>query len=238
MIDLYYWPTSNGHKTTIYLEEALLPYRIVPVNISKGDQFKPEFLAISPNNRMPAIVDDAPADGGAPISVFESGAILVYLAEKTGKFMPADVRGKTRVQEWLFWQMGGLGPMSGQRGHFINHARKDGSNAYALERYSKETDRLHSVLDRQLAGRDYVAGAYSIADMACYPWCVSAGRYGTTYEQYPNVRAWMARMAARPAVAKAYEIGKPFESQRASDEEARDILYGQSGDSVKKMSGG
>ena len=238
MIDLYYWPTSNGHKITIYLEEAQLPYRIVPVNISKGDQFKPEFLAISPNNRMPAIVDAAPADGGAPISVFESGAILVDLAEKTGKFLPADVRGKTRVQEWLFWQMGGLGPMSGQRGHFINHAPKDGSNAYALERYSKETDRLHSVLDRQLAGRDYIAGAYSIADMACYPWCVSAGRYGTTYEQYPNVRAWMARMAARPAVAKAYEIGKPFESQRASDEDARNILYGQSGDSVKKMSGG
>lgn len=238
MIDLHYWPTSNGHKITIYLEEAALPYTIKPVNISKGDQFKPDFLKISPNNRMPAIVDNAPADGGAPIPVFESGAILVYLAEKTGKFMPRDVRGKTKVQEWLFWQMGGLGPMSGQRGHFINHAPKDGSSAYALERYSKETDRLHSVLDRQLAGHDYIAGDYSIADMACYPWCVSAGRYGTTYESYPNVRAWMARMAARPAVQKAYEIGKPFESQRASDEEAKKILYGQSGDSVKRMAGG
>jgi GST-like protein len=237
MIDLYYWPTSNGHKITIYVEEAQIPYRIVPINISKGDQFKPDFLKISPNNRMPAIVDHAPADGGAPISVFESGAILVYLAEKTGRFMPRDVRGKTRVQEWLFWQMGGLGPMSGQRGHFINQAPQP-ANAYGLERYSKETDRLHSVLDRQLAGKDYIAGEYSIADMASYPWCVSAGRYGTTYEQYPNLRAWMARMAARPAVQKAYEIGKPYEAQRASDEEAKKILYGQSGDSVRQMSGG
>ena len=237
MIDLYYWPTSNGHKITIYVEEAQIPYTIKPINISKGDQFKPDFLNISPNNRMPAIVDNAPADGGAPISVFESGAILVYLAEKTGKFMPKDVRGKTKVQEWLFWQMGGLGPMSGQRGHFINQAPQP-ANAYGLERYSKETDRLHLVLDKQLTGRDYIAGDYSIADMACYPWCVSAGRYGTTYENYPNLRAWMARMAARPAVKKAYEIGKPYESQRASDDEAKKILYGQSGDSVKKMAGG
>lgn len=236
MIDLHYWPTSNGHKVTIYLEEAGLPYTIKPVNISKGDQFKPEFLAISPNNRMPAIVDNAPVDGAEPIAVFESGAILVYLAEKTGRFMPTDVRGKTKVQEWLFWQMGGLGPMSGQRGHFINQAPQP-ANAYGLERYSKETDRLHSVLDRQLAGKDYIAGSYSIADMACYPWCVSAGRYGTTYEAYANVRGWMARMAARPAVAKAYEIGKPFESQRASDDEAKKILYGQSAESVKRMSG-
>jgi GST-like protein len=233
MIDLYYWPTSNGHKITIFLEEAGIPYRIVPVNISKGDQFKPDFLAISPNNRMPAIVDNAPADGGAPISVFESGAILVYLAEKSGQFMPKDVRGRTRLQEWLFWQMGGLGPMSGQRGHFINQAPQP-ANAYGLERYSKETDRLHAVLDKQLAGKDYITGDYSIADMACYPWCVSAGRYGTTYERYANIRAWMTRMAARPAVMKAYEIGKPYESQRASDEEARKILYGQTGDSVKR----
>lgn len=237
MIDLHYWPTSNGHKITIYVEEAQIPYRIVPVNISKGDQFKADFLKISPNNRMPAIVDHQPADGGAPISVFESGAILVYLAEKTGLFLPKDVRGKTKVQEWLFWQMGGLGPMSGQRGHFINQAPQP-ANAYGLERYSKETDRLHSVLDKQLAGKDYVAGEYSIADMACYPWCVSAGRYGTTYDQYPSLRAWMARMAARPAVQRAYEIGKPYESQRASDEEAKKVLYGQSGDSVKRMSGG
>ena len=237
MIDFHYWPTSNGHKITIYLEEAGLPYTIKPVNISKGDQFKPDFLEISPNNRMPAIVDNQPADGGAPISVFESGAILVYLAEKSGKFMPADVRAKTKVQEWLFWQMGGLGPMSGQRGHFINQAPQP-ANAYGLERYSKETDRLHSVLNRQLAAKDYITGAYSIADMACYPWCVSAGRYGTDYANYANIRGWMARMAARPAVKKAYEIGKPYEGQRASEEEAKKVLYGQSGDSVKRMSGG
>ena len=236
MIDLHYWPTSNGHKITIFVEEAGVPYTIKPVNISTGDQFKPDFLTISPNNRMPAIVDNAPSDGGAPISVFESGAILVYLAEKTGMFMPSDARGKAHVQEWLFWQMGGLGPMSGQRGHFINNAPKEG-NTYALERYSKETDRLHSVLDRQLQGRDYIAGAYSIADMACYPWCVSAGRYGSTYEAYPALKGWMARMAARPAVAKAFEIGKPYESQRATGEEAKRILYGQTADTVKRMSG-
>ncbi|MGE4167474.1 MAG: glutathione S-transferase N-terminal domain-containing protein [Xanthobacteraceae bacterium] len=237
MIDLYYWPTSNGHKITIYVEEAGIPYQIKPVNISKGDQFKPEFLAFSPNNRMPAIIDNAPADGGKPISVFESGAILVYLAEKTGKFMPKDVRGKTEVQEWLFWQMGGLGPMSGQRGHFINHAPKDG-NDYALKRYSNETNRLHGVLDKRLAGREYICGEISIADMACYPWCVSAGRYGTTYDEFPALKAWMARMAARPAVKKAYEIGKQYEGQRASDEEARKIMYGQTAASVAKAAGG
>ena len=235
MLDLHYWPTSNGHKITIYVEEAGLPYTIVPVNISKGDQFKPEFLAISPNNRMPAMVDRAPADGGAAISVFESGAILVYLAEKTGKFMPKDVRGKTAVQEWLYWQVGGLGPMSGQRGHFKQHA--PAGSDYALERYSKEVGRLHGVLDRQLAGRQYVASDYSIADMACYPWCVSAKRYGTDYVEFPNLKAWMERMAARPAVKKAYEIAKQYEGQRASDEEAKKILYGQTAESVAKMSG-
>ena len=234
MIDLHYWPTSNGHKITIFLEEAGLPYSIVPVNISKGDQFKPEFLSISPNNRMPAIVDRAPADGGAAIPVFESGAILVYLAEKTGKFCPADVRGKATVHEWLFWQMGGLGPMSGQRGHFVQHAPK-GGDTYALDRYSKETDRLHSVLDRQLTGRDYIVGAYSIADMACYPWCVSAKRYGTDYAKYANLRGWLARMEARPAVKAAYAKGEPYQAQRLPDEEARKFLYGQTAESVAGM---
>ena len=233
MIELHYWPTSNGHKITIFVEEAKIPYTIVPVNISKGDQFKPGFLSISPNNRMPAIVDKAPADGGEPISIFESGAILVYLAEKTGQFMPMDVRGRKAVLEWLFWQMGGLGPMSGQRGHFINVAPK--GNEYALERYSKETNRLHGVLDKRLAGREYICDTYSIADMACYPWCVSAKRYGTTYAEFPNVQAWMARMEARPAVQKAYEIGKPYESQRATDDEAKKILYGQSAASVSQL---
>ena len=235
MIDLHYWPTSNGHKITIFLEEAGLTYTIIPVNISKGDQFKPEFLKISPNNRMPAIVDRAPADGGAAISVFESGAILVYLAEKIGRFCPADVRGKTNVQQWLFWQMGGLGPMSGQRGHFVQHAPK-GGDSYALDRYSKEADRLHSVLDRQLAGRDYVCGEYSIADMACYPWCVSAKRYGTDYAKYDHLRGWFERMGARPAVKAAYDKGKPFESQRLPDDEAKKFLYGQTADTVASLS--
>lgn len=170
MIELYYWPTPNGHKITIFLEEAALPYRIVPVDISAGDQFKPEFLAISPNNRMPAIIDHAPADGGAPISVFESGAILVYLAEKIGRFLPTALRSRKTVFEWLFWQVGGLGPMAGQNHHFVQYAPK--SIPYAIDRYVRETSRLYAVLDRRLAEVEWVAGDYSIADMAIYPWIV------------------------------------------------------------------
>ena len=171
MIDLYYWPTPNGHKITLFLEEAGLAYRVHPVNIGKGDQFLPEFLAISPNNKMPAIVDHAPADGGAPLSVFESGAILLYLAEKTGRFIPADLRGRAATLEWLFWQMGGLGPMSGQMGHFNVYAPE--RIPYAIERYVKETSRLYAVLNKHLSdGREFIAGDYSIADMACYPWIV------------------------------------------------------------------
>jgi GST-like protein len=167
MITLYYWPTPNGHKITIFLEEAGVPYRIFPVNIGEGEQFRPEFLAISPNNRMPAIVDDAPEDGGEPLSVFESGAILVYLAEKTGKFLPEDTRGRIRVLEWLFWQVGGLGPMAGQNHHFGRYAPQ--KIPYAIDRYVKETNRLYGVLDRQLAREPFLAGEYSIADMAAYP---------------------------------------------------------------------
>jgi GST-like protein len=168
MIELYYWTTPNGHKITIFLEEAEIPYRIVPINIGKGEQFSAEFLRISPNNRIPAIIDKAPADGGAPISVFESGAILQYLAEKTGRFLPSDLRARTEVMQWLFWQMGGLGPMAGQNHHFVQYAHE--RIPYAMERYVKETNRLYGVLDKRLDARAFVAGDYSIADMAIYPW--------------------------------------------------------------------
>src|SRR3978361_2059828 len=168
MIDLHYWPTPNGHKITIFLEETGLPYEIFPVNIGTGEQFIPEFLKIAPNNRMPAIVDHEPAGGGAPVSLFESGAILLYLAEKTGRFIPTDLRGRAEVLQWLFWQMGGLGPMLGQNHHFSQYAPE--KIPYAINRYVNETNRLYGVLDRRLADRDFVAGAdYTIADMACYP---------------------------------------------------------------------
>ncbi len=170
MIELYYWPTPNGHKITIFLEETGLDYQIIPVNIGTGEQFNPDFLKISPNNRMPAIIDRNPPDGGEPISVFESGAILLYLAEKTGQFLSSDLRQRKSVLEWLFWQVGGLGPMAGQNHHFNQYAPE--KIAYAIERYVKETNRLYGVLNRQLEGKEYLTGEYSIADMACYPWIV------------------------------------------------------------------
>lgn len=236
MIELYYWPTSNGHKITIFLEETGVPYEIRPINISKGDQFKPGFLAISPNNRMPAIVDTQPFDGGPPVSIFESGAILIYLAEKYGKFCPSDLRGRKTVYEWLFWQVGGLGPMAGQRGHFKQHAA--GKSDYALDRYEREVDRLQGVMDRRLAEREYLADRYSIADMACYPW-INSGvkRYGGSLSSFPNLTRWYNAIAARPAVVAAYKKGEPFESQRASAEEAAKVLYGQTADSVAKAAG-
>ena len=197
MIELYYWPTPNGHKITLFLEEAGLDYRIHPVDISAGDQFKPEFLAFSPNNRMPAIIDSAPADGGEPISVFESGAILVYLAEKTGQFMPADVRGRKTVLEWLFWQVGGLGPMAGQANHFLSYARED--IPYAKKRYADEVHRLFGVMNTRLGKVKYLGGAYSIADMACYSWVQSASRY-QPLDEFPNLAAWFERLGRRPAV--------------------------------------
>src|SRR5271154_3735636 len=188
MIDLYYWPTPNGHKITMFLQETGLEYRIVPVDISAGDQFKPEFLAFSPNNRMPAIIDHAPADGGEPINVFESGEILVYLAEKTGRFLPGDVRGRKTVLEWLFWQMAGLGPMAGQNHHFSRYAPE--KLPYAIDRYVKETNRLYGVLDRRLAGREFLAGDYSIADMAAYPWIIPHERQGQKLTDTPNLQRW------------------------------------------------
>ena len=224
MIDLYYWPTPNGHKITIFLEEAGLPYTIHKVDIGKGDQFKPEFLAISPNNRMPAIIDTAPADGGKPISVFESGAILQYLAEKTGKFLPADIRGRVEVMQWLFWQMGGLGPMAGQNGHFNVYAPE--KIPYAIDRYTKETNRLYGVLNKRLADREFVAGAYSIADMASYPWIVPHENHKQRLEDFPHLKRWFEAIKARPAVMKAYAAAGPSYAKPMSEDE-RKVLFGQ-----------
>jgi len=203
MIDLYYWTTPNGHKITIFLEEAELPYKVHPINIGKGEQFEPEFLKISPNNRIPAIVDN---EVGA-LSVFESGAILQYLAEKVGKFLPAgEPVGRFQVLQWLNWQMGGLGPMLGQNHHFSRYAPE--KIPYAIERYVKETARLYGVLDKQLQGREYIAGDYSIADMACYPWIVPHESQGQDLNNFVNVKAWFERMQARPAVQRAYAVAK------------------------------
>ena len=225
MIDLYYWTTPNGHKITIFLEEAELSYRIVPVNISKGDQFKPEFLAISPNNRMPAIVDHRPKDNGKPISVFESGAILLYLAEKTGKHLPSSLRERTQVMEWLFWQMGGLGPMAGQNHHFAHYAPE--KIPYAIDRYVRETNRLYGVLDRQLAGHEFIAGRYSIADMATYPWIVPHARQGQKLEDFPNLKRWFEAMRVRPAVVRAYARASEINTEPTVSEASRKILFGQ-----------
>ncbi len=209
MIELSYWTTPNGHKVTIFLEEAGVPYRITPINISKGEQFGEAFLKIAPNNRIPAILDTAPADGGEPISIFESGAILEYLAEKEGKFLPTAAREKYEVLQWLYWQMGGLGPMAGQNHHFVQYAPE--RIPYAMERYIKETNRLYGVLNKRLDGREYIAGAYSIADMACYPWIVPYERQQQKLEDFPHLKRWFETMAARPAVQRAYAGGKADE---------------------------
>ncbi|MBV1705247.1 MAG: glutathione S-transferase N-terminal domain-containing protein [Hyphomicrobiales bacterium] len=225
MIELHYWPTPNGHKVTIFLEEAGLPYEIKPVNIGKGEQFRPEFLAIAPNNRMPAILDRAPADGGAPIGVFESGAILQYLAEKTGKFLPADVRGRYDVLQWLYWQMGGLGPMAGQNHHFSAYAPE--KLPYAIKRYVDETNRLYGVLNRRLADRAFVGGEYSIADMAAYPWIVPYERQGQKLEDFPHVKRWFETIKARPAIIRAYEAGARVNPPAPMSDEAKKVLFGQ-----------
>jgi GSH-dependent disulfide-bond oxidoreductase len=225
MIDLYYWTTPNGHKITIFLEEAGLPYSIKPVNISKGEQFAPEFLAISPNNRIPAIVDLEPHDGKGPLSVFESGAILQYLAEKTGKFLPADLRGRTETMQWLFWQMAGLGPMAGQNGHFNNYAPE--KIPYAMNRYVKETERLYGVLDERLADREFIAGAYSIADMAAYPWIVPYERQGQNLNDFLNLKRWFEAIQRRDAVQRAYAMAKTINTAPTVTEESKSILFGQ-----------
>lgn len=203
MIELYSWPTPNGFKVSIFLEEAGLDHKVFPINIGNGDQFTPDFLAIAPNNRIPAIIDRDPPGGGKPISIFESGAILFYLARKIGQFIPQDPRGTMDVLQWLFWQVGGLGPMAGQNHHFNQYAPE--KIPYAMDRYTNETARLYGVLDRQLAGKEYVAGDYSIADMAIYPWIVPYENQKQNLDDFPDVKRWFATMQARPAVIRAYE---------------------------------
>jgi GST-like protein len=227
MIHLYYWPTPNGHKISMFLEEAGFPYEVHPVHIGRGDQFQPEFLAISPNNRIPAIVDDAPSDGLGPLSLFESGAILLYLAEKTGRFLSADPRQRVQTIEWLFWQVGGLGPMAGQNHHFCQYAPEP--IAYAIDRYVKETTRLYSVLDKRLTDREFIVDAYSVADMACYPWIVTHRRQRQNLSDFPHLKRWFEAIGARPAVQRAYAMGKDVSNRPVVDEQSRGILFGQTG---------
>jgi GST-like protein len=241
VIDLYYWPTPNGWKVSIALEEMKLPYETKYVNIGRGEQFEPEFLAISPNNRMPAIVDHDPPGGGEPISVFESGAILIYLAEKSGQFLPADVRGRAHVLEWLMWQMGGFGPMLGQNHHFNIYAPE--KVQYAIDRYVNETSRLYGVLDKQLADNEWICGDYSIADMATWGWVVPHDRQGIDLDQFANVRRWYDAMKERPAVQLGFSVGLEIRKamsqsqQGGMDEEARKQLFGQTADTVRKADG-
>jgi GST-like protein len=234
MFDLYYWTTPNGHKISIFLEEAGLPYNIKPVNIGKGEQFKAEFLGVSPNNRIPALVDDAPADGGKPIAIFESGAILLYLADKTGRFIARDLRARTETIQWLFWQMGNLGPMAGQNNHFSNYAVE--KLPYAIDRYRNEVNRLYGVLNKRLADRGFVAGDYSIADMAIYPWIVPYERQGQKLEDFPHVKRWFEAIRARPAVERAYAKAKEVNPNQGGirTAEERAILFGQNAASVAR----
>ncbi len=227
-IELYYWPTPNGWKISIMLEECALPYIMKPVAIGKGEQFKPEFLRISPNNRIPAIVDPE-GPGRRPISVFESGAILQYLGRKTGKFYPSEERKRVSVEEWLFWQVAGLGPMAGQANHFLNYAAE--TSDYAKKRYVDEVNRLFGVMNTRLADRKFLAGQYSIADMACIGWVLSGIRTGQNMEEFPHLQAWIERVRARPAVQRGLALGRELRQAQASDpkaqEEARRFLFGQ-----------
>ena len=231
MIDFYYWTTPNGHKVTLFLEESGIPYNIKPINISKGEQFAPDFLRIAPNNRIPAIVDTLPEDGGEPVSIFESGAILLYLADKTKKFIPQDLRGRNECLKWLFWQMGGLGPMAGQNHHFVQYAPEQ--LPYAIDRYVKETSRLYGVLNKHLSdGRDYICGDYSIADMATYPWVVPHERQRQDLSQFPALAQWLARIQNRPATKRSYEMAKTINVAPTVDEKAKSILFGQDAKTV------
>lgn len=227
MIDLYFWTTPNAYKVLVFLEEAALPYRLVPVNISKGEQFAPDFLQISPNNRIPAIVDLQPIDGGRAVPVFESGAILQYLAGKTGLFHGTTARESLEIDQWLFWQMGGLGPMAGQNHHFNYYAPE--KLPYAMTRYIQETNRLYGVLEKRLSGRNFIAGdACSIADMACYPWMILHQRAQQDITQFPAIQGWLARIAERPAVQRAYEAGaRVNDVPVVTDETSRQVLFGQ-----------
>jgi len=232
MIDLYYWTTPNGHKMTMFLEESGLPYTIHPVNIGKGEQFRPEFLAISPNNRIPAIVDQTPADGGAPIAMFESGAILLYLADKIGRFVPSDLRPRLDCLQWLFWQMGNLGPMAGQNHHFGLYAPE--KLPYAIDRYVNETGRLYAVLNKRLGDREFIVGDYSIADIASYPWIVPE-RQRQTLDEFPHLKRWKESIKARPATLRAYAMAKEVNSNFGAPRTAAEnkILHGQTKDVVR-----
>lgn len=205
-LDLYYWPTPNGHKITIFLEEAGLEYKIIPVNITKGDQFKPDYLKISPNNKMPALIDHEPVDGQGPLAIFESGAILQYLAEKYKKFLSSELRAKFETMQWIFWQVGGLGPMAGQNHHFNHYANE--KVPYAQKRYLDETTRLYKVLNNQLKDHEFIAGDYSIADMATYPWVVPHTMQGQNLEDFPDLKRWFEAIHARAAVVAAYKKAK------------------------------
>lgn len=222
-IDVYYWPTPNGWKVTILLEEMAVPYNIIPVNIGAGEQFTPEFLKISPNNRMPAIVDHEPMGGGGPLSIFESGAILEYLAEKHGQFLPKDTHGKYEVLQWVYWQMGGLGPMSGQANHFRSYAAQP--IEYAINRYTDEVNRLYGVMDTRLADREFLAGPYSIADMMSWPWVVAYERMGQDLNEFPRLKRWFETIKARPAVERGFAVGQ--ELRREMSAGAKKILFGQ-----------
>jgi GST-like protein len=232
MIDLYYWTTPNGHKMTMFLEEAKLEYRIHPVNIGKGEQFKPEFLAIAPNNRIPAIVDREPVDGGAPIAMFESGAILLYLADKIERFIPRDLRARLDCIQWLFWQMANLGPLAGQNHHFVHYAPE--RLQYAVDRYVNETGRLYAVLNKRLADREFITGDYSIADIASYPW-VLPERQSQDIEQFPHLKRWKEAIKVRPATVRAYALAKEINPKPGGirTEEEKKILFGQTKDVVR-----
>lgn len=225
MIDLYYCGTPNGLKMKLFFEETQLPHRVIKVDIGKGEQFRPDFLKISPNNKIPALVDHAPLDGGAPIALFESGAMLLYLADKIGRFLPADLRGRNEVTKWLFWQVGGLGPMAGQIGHFNVYAPE--KVPYAIERYARETTRLYKVLDTRLADRDFIAGDYSIADMACYPWIVPHRGHRQSLDDHPHLKRWFDTIAARPAVIKAYAgTHDSYSKPKPMSDAERKVLFG------------
>ena len=231
MIDLYYWPTPNGRKISIMLEECELPYNAIPVNIGQGDQFQPDFLKISPNNRIPAIVDHETG-----ISVFEGGSILVYLAEKTGKYLPGDKHGRFDVMQWLFWQAGNLGPMAGQLSHFVNYAKDP--VPYAHDRYANEFERLLAVMDVRLRDRDFLAGDYSIADIAAFPWVMPYKRYMQDLDRFKNLRRWFDALKNRPAVQRGVDVGKDWKRDEARNEKARALMFGQNAETVFKAADG
>jgi GST-like protein len=228
MIDFYYWPTPNGWKVAIMLEECGLGYRMIPVDIGRGDQFEPEFLAISPNNRMPAILDHDGKDG--PVPVFESGAILIHLAERTGQFLSRSKGGRKETHEWLFWQVGNLGPMAGQLSHFVNYAL--GEHAYSRKRYADEYNRCLGVLERRLARREFIVDDYSIADMACWPWVLIAKPLGQPLDDFPNVARWRAMIKGRPAVQRAVDLGKELRRRAPPNEAERRVLFNQTAAAV------